>query len=122
MIEITEADSYPENANSWSRATLKTYNKYRDFNSAYLRYAGIAGNNGDVGDPLSSERRNALEKAFVHPYDVEEIRKQFYDMAGFCIPCNKFYCIAHWDVSDSAFGYCPEGHGKSLDPHWTPEF
>jgi hypothetical protein len=21
----------------------------------------------------------------------------------------------------SGYGYCPQGHGKSLDPHWSPE-
>ena len=28
------------------------------------------------------------------------------------------YCYRHWHVSESGYGYCPYGHGKSLDPHW----
>ena len=42
----------------------------------------------------------------------------FYDDAGFCRDCDVPYCCPHWHVSESGYGYCPRGHGKSLDPHW----
>jgi hypothetical protein len=32
--------------------------------------------------------------------------------------CDASYCYHHWQVSESGYGYCPRGHGKSLDPHW----
>jgi hypothetical protein len=44
----------------------------------------------------------------------------FYDDAGFCRDCDAPYCYRHWHVSESGYGYCPRGHGKSLDPHWSP--
>jgi len=44
----------------------------------------------------------------------------FYDDAGFCQDCDAPYCYQHWRVSESGYGYCPRGHGKSLDPHWSP--
>src|SRR5690349_15659098 len=28
--------------------------------------------------------------------------------------------IVRGHVSESGYGYCPRGHGKSLDPHWSP--
>ncbi len=120
-IEITNAHSYPNDANSWSWRKLRSYNKYRDFNADYLIYSGPGGGNGAIGDPISIERKKAIIKAFTKPYDFEEIKNQFYDMAGFCIECNKFYCPAHWNVNTNGYGHCPEGHGKSLDPHWSPE-
>jgi hypothetical protein len=45
----------------------------------------------------------------------------FYDDAGFCQSCDAPYCYRHWQVTRSGYGYCPHGHGKSLDPHWSPE-
>ena len=42
----------------------------------------------------------------------------FYDDAGFCQDCDAPYCYQHWHVSESGYGHCPRGHGKSLDPHW----
>ena len=45
-------------------------------------------------------------------------RPGFYDDAGFCQDCNAPYCYRHWHVSETGYGHCPAGHGKSLDPHW----
>ena len=44
----------------------------------------------------------------------------FYDDAGFCQDCDAPYCYQHWHVSETGYGYCPRGHGKSLDAHWSP--
>jgi hypothetical protein len=30
------------------------------------------------------------------------------------------YCARHWHLSQTGYGTCPLGHGKSLDPHWQP--
>jgi len=45
----------------------------------------------------------------------------FYDDAGFCQDCDAPYCYRHWHLSESGYGYCRRGHGKSLDPHWSRE-
>jgi hypothetical protein len=42
----------------------------------------------------------------------------FYDDAGFCQDCDAPSCYRHWHVSQTGYGHCPAGHGKSLDPHW----
>jgi hypothetical protein len=94
----------------------------------YLRFAGFCGMNfaspgpSDVGDPISTERAQAILAAFQGPdFDVAKIAAAgFYDDAGFCRPCGKFYCETHWNVSASGGGTCPDGHFKSLDPHWSP--
>jgi hypothetical protein len=53
--------------------------------------------------------------------DARKLKEQFYDMAGFCVECNKFYCGAHWKISSRGFNFCPKGHGQSHDPHWSPD-
>jgi hypothetical protein len=44
-----------------------------------------------------------------------------YDNAGVCLPCGRPYCREHWSITASGFGTCPQGHGKSLDMHWSPD-
>jgi len=29
------------------------------------------------------------------------------------------YCYQRRHLSKGGYGYCPRGHGKSLDPHWS---
>jgi hypothetical protein len=43
-----------------------------------------------------------------------------YDDAGICRECGVAYCPNHWSISVGGYGHCPQGHGKSLDPHWSP--
>jgi hypothetical protein len=61
-------------------------------------------------------------EAFTLPYESARITAVgFPDDAGFCTACGKFYCPAHWNISSLGAGRCPQGHFKSLDPHWHPE-
>lgn len=86
-----------------------------------LKYSGPGGSNGS-GDLISAERARAIRAAFVQPYEKSRIRAAgFYDDAGFCAECGKFYCADHWKVSSTGGGTCPAGHFKSLDPHWSPD-
>jgi len=86
-----------------------------------LRYSGPGGSNGS-GDRISAERARVIRDAFAEPYEPTRIRAAgFYDDAGFCLDCGKFYCPTHWDISSTGGGFCPAGHFKSLDPHWSPE-
>jgi hypothetical protein len=79
-----------------------------------------AGNGG--GDPVTTEEADRLAEAFGLPYSYERVHSAgLHDDAGFCASCGLPYCSRHWQVSRSGYGHCPEGHGKSLDPHWSPE-
>src|SRR5579863_3769345 len=79
-----------------------------------LRYSGPGGSNGN-GDPISAEQAQAIRAAFAQPYERDKIRAAgFYDDAGYCVDCGKFYCSTHWDVSSTGGGFCPAGHFKSL--------
>ena len=94
-----------------------------------LRFEGLTGMNfaspgpSDAGDPISGERAQAILAAFKGPdYDTAKIEAAgFYDDAGFCRPCERFYCATHWNISSTGGGTCPAGHFKSLDPHWHPD-
>ena len=64
----------------------------------------------DLGSSYTSDRAPTLSFAKVHT-------AAFYDDAGFCRDYDAPYCYRHWHVSESSYGYCPRGHGKSLDSH-----
>ena len=86
-----------------------------------LKYGGPGGSNGN-GDEITAERARSIIMAFTKPYESARIRKaNFYDDAGFCLECENFYCSEHWSITPAGGGWCPEGHFKSLDPHWSPD-
>lgn len=88
-----------------------------------LVYEGPGGSTGPSGMSITRERRNAIEAAFEPPFEFARIRTAgFYDDAGFCERCGRFYCPDHWKISETGGGTCPKGHFKSLDPHWHPEW
>lgn len=93
-----------------------------DINGWCIRFQGVEGSGNGNGDPISSEEVQTLLEALRPPYNAEKIQATgFYDDFGFCIPCEKFYCGTHWQIS-RGLGTCPAGHPKSLDPHWSPDF
>ena len=71
----------------------------------------------DVPNQRVAEHR--IAQAFRSPLSFAQVhRAGFYDDAGFCQDCDAPYCYQHWNVSEGGYGYCPRGHGKSMDPHW----
>jgi hypothetical protein len=103
-------------------ATIKLTEKDGRF---FLVYSGPGGSNdtgSGMGDPVTAERAQAIITAFSPPYAAARIRTaDFYDDAGCCLECETFYCPGHWNITSTGGGWCPQGHFKSLDPHWFPE-
>lgn len=88
-----------------------------------LNFVGTANAGNSGHDPISEEEAQAIRDALSLPYESAKIRAAgFYDDFGYCIPCEKFYCHTHWQVSTRGGGTCPAGHFKSLDPHWHPDW
>ena len=84
-------------------------------------YEGIVGGTGARGDAVTVEEATVLTRAFAEPITFQNVMlADFYDNAGLCPECQRPYCFNHWDVSVGGLGHCPEGHYKSLDPHWSP--
>lgn len=85
-------------------------------------YSGPGGANGE-GDLITIDDAERIKAAFAKPFDGARIRlANFYDDAGFCLDCSRFYCEWHWGMPADGAGTCPKGHFKSLDPHWWPDF
>lgn len=116
-IEIVPPGELPEEFASWDRKLQEVYLKHQDSSQFYLIYAGPGGGNG-LGDTVEPARAEIIVEAFTSP-NKESIRAaDFYDNAGFCLECSKFYCWNHWD---DGRGLCPKGHWVTLDPHWSPD-
>jgi hypothetical protein len=86
----------------------------------YLLFKGIATYNG-YGDLIDASQAGQIAQAFRPPLCFAQVHTAgFCDDAGFCQDCDAPYCYQHWQVSESGYGYCPRGHGKSLDSHSSP--
>jgi hypothetical protein len=120
-IEITPPHKWPKDCDAWGIERRDSYEEHRDFTEFYLLYAGAGGSNGWVGDAIDESRAVTILEAFAKPPVPSKIQGEFHDGAGLCQPCEKFYCETHWNVSVGGYGRCPQGHGKSLDPHWSPD-
>ena len=120
-IEITPPNEWPEGSDAWQSERRDRYAQRRNFTRFYLMYHGLGGNNGDVGDGMDESEAVRILEAFSNPPVPNKVQEEFHDGAGLCLPCEEFYCATHWGVDDG-FGRCPRGHGKSLDPHWSPDW
>lgn len=120
-IEIVPANALPCNFNSWDIDSQRIHLEGRRLSRPVLLYSGVVAGNGLVGNEKSIEEFTKLVTVLSQPVDLEYIKREFCDGAGFCEKCGSFYCFKHWRVSTSGYGHCPKGHGKSLNPHWSPE-
>jgi hypothetical protein len=97
----------------------QAFDEDRDPASWHLLFEGVAAGNGWTGDAIEAANAEQIEAAFQEPYRYAQVHTAgFYDDAGFCEQCDVAYCYRHWRVSQTGYGHCPQGHGKSLDPHW----
>ena len=119
-IEVIAPHELPAEWSLWEEARREAFTKYRATDSYCLLYEGVESGTGWVGVAIGSGSAENIVKAFSGTPSAELIGSEFYDGAGLCSECGKFYCGHHWSVSTTGYGTCPVGHGKSLDPHWHP--
>lgn len=117
-IEIIPPHKWPVDSDVWDEEERDRYKKYRDFTEFSLEYDGPGGGTTNLG--IDEAKAVGILDAFSGPPVPSKIQAAFFDGAGLCVPCEKFYCYTHWNVREG-FGTCPRGHGKSLDPHWHPD-
>lgn len=121
-IEILKPDERPSNLDDWEPQWRELFLKHWDPTRWRLLFSSIGGGNGVAGDSMSKDKAERWLAALQGPLTYERVRSlDLYDDIGFCGECRKPYCDTHWTVSASGLGRCPEGHGKSLDPHWSPD-
>ena len=117
-IELVAPGQMPADWDQWPGTVQASIMRQREPGQWYLRFQGIATCNG-YGNPIDASRAGRITQAFRPPLCFAQVHTSgFYDDAGFCQDCDAPYCYQHWNVSESGYGYCPRGHGKSLDPHW----
>ena len=120
-VEVIAPGQRPVNWPRWNRKHLQHFEQHRDPEQWYLIFEGVTSGNGRLGDAISADRAQTLIEAFRRPYRFAQVHTAgLYDDAGFCEQCDAAYCHRHWHLSDSGYGRCPQQHGKSLDPHWSP--
>jgi hypothetical protein len=120
-VELVAPGRRPAGWNQWSQDRKDAWQNRRDPEQWYLLFEGVAAGNGS-GDPISVDRARQIADGFRQPLSWAQVHTVgFYDAAGLCQECDAPYCYRHWHVTRSGYGYRPQGHGKSLDPHWSPE-
>lgn len=119
-IEILAPGQLPQSYGQWTANLRQQYDTYQDRTAWRMIYGGIEAGNG-VGDVITPERAQTLIAILSQPLDTSRLdHLELYDDAGICRTCGVAYCYRHWSPTDTGYGSCPEGHGKSLDPHWSP--
>jgi hypothetical protein len=85
-------------------------------------YEGLERGNAS-GDIISPARAREIRFAFTLPVTAAKLLAADLHRGntGFCTKCSLFYCSAHWKISSTGGGICPEGHFETLDPHWSPD-
>jgi hypothetical protein len=117
-VELVAPGRLPAEWEQWPRTVQDSIERQRQPGQWYLLFKGVAAGNG-YGDPIDASQAGRIAQAFGPPLSFARVhRAGFYDDAGFCQDCDAPYCYRHWNVSEGGYGYCPGGHGKSLDPHW----
>jgi len=116
-VELVAPGRLPAEWEQWPRTVQDSIQRQRQPGQWHLLFKGVASCNG-YGDPIDASRAGRIAQAFRPPLHFARSTAVFYDDAGFCQDCDAPYCYHHWQVSGSGYGYCPRGHGKSLDPHW----
>ena len=117
-VELVAPGQVPAEWEQWPSTVQGSIVRQREPGQWYLLFKGVAADNG-YGDPIDASRAGRIAQAFRPPLSFAQVHTAgFYDDAGFCQDCDAPYCYRHWHVSESGYGYCPRGHGKSLDPHW----
>lgn len=119
-VELVAPGQLPAQWNQWPSTAQASISRQREPGQWYLLVTGPAAGNG-YGDPIDISRAGQIAWAFRSPLRFAQVHEAgFYDDAGFCPACDAPYCYRHWHVSQTGYGTCPHGHGKNLDPHWSP--
>jgi hypothetical protein len=119
-VELVPPSERPAGWEQWPEDHRKAYAQYADPKLWRFLFEGIEAGNG-LGNSITKQQASRIAAAFSEPFAYAKIRSAgLYDDAGFCETCSAFYCFEHWNPH-VGYGRCPQGHGKSLDPLWSPE-
>ena len=121
-VELVAPGEFPAGWADWESRQQESYNRHHDPERWRFIYDGPAAGSGD-GHDINVLEATRITAAFTPPVHAARVHDDagFYDSAGLCDRCDVPYCREHWHVTASGTGICPQGHTKSLDPHWSPD-
>jgi hypothetical protein len=115
-IELVGPGQLPAQWEQWPATVRDSFLRCRGPGQWYLIRDGVATSNDN---PIGAGEAGRIARAFRPPLRYDQVATAgFYDDAGLCQDCDAPYCYRHWHLSETGYGHCPAGHGKSLDPHW----
>ena len=120
-LEVIPPGELPQEWHSWSSQSRRIFRERRWSDGYTVVYSGVVAGSGPSGTHVSEEDARGIVDALVPTLNVSAMTSRWYDDLGYCPECGVFYCYTHWSPSVGGYGYCPKGHGKSLDPHWSPD-
>jgi hypothetical protein len=120
-LELVAPADRPTGWEQWSLSRQTAFTDNRPAGSWWMLFNGVVAGNGS-GDQCAPVKAERLIAILSQPLTYDAVHSAgFYDDLGFCRDCDVAYCANHWRVSVGGYGRCPRGHGKSLDPHWSPD-
>jgi hypothetical protein len=119
-IELLAPGQLPAGQNQWPGITHGSFLRRPRPGQWYLLRQDIA-TGTSYGGPIDASLAGRIAWALRSPLRFAQVRTaKFDDDLGFCPECEVPYCHQHWHPTDTGYGYCPYGHGKDLDSHWSP--
>ena len=114
-LEVVPPGELPQDWSEWDPELKQVFLQWHNPEKYRLIYEGICAGNG-LGDDLGEQEARDIVREIVPTLQIDAVRERWYDHLGYCPECGVFFCYEHWSPSVGGYGYCPEGHGKSLDP------
>jgi hypothetical protein len=118
-VEVLSPQEFDELLRSWPEERRQGWERLKTPTSYFLISQTVGGSGHRI---ITAQEADRIQRALSEPLDLEALQATFYDRAGYCVECGEYYCGRHWSISATGYGRCPNGHGKSLDPHWSPGF
>jgi hypothetical protein len=120
-LEVVPPGEMPHEWEDWDAQSRRIF-RGRPWAAEYtVLYRGVEAGSGASGTPSSEREARGIVESIVPELRIDALHRRFYDDLGYCPECAAFYCARHWSPSSTGYGRCPKGHGKGLDPHWSPE-
>ena len=120
-IELVAPGQLPAGWDKWPPGTMHGSILRRPEPGRWYLLATDIATGTSYGGPIDASLAGLIAWAFRPPLRFAQVHTARFDGdAGFCQDCDAPYCHQHWHLSGTGYGYCPYGHGKDLDPHWSP--
>jgi hypothetical protein len=117
-IELVAPGKFSAEWEQWPATVRAIIVRQRRPGQWYLLFKGVAADNG-YGESIDASQAGRIAQAFRAPLCFAQVpHGRVLRRRGILPALRCPYCCHHWHVTETGYGYCPYGHGKSLHPHW----